>query len=343
MAKNKKKIVQRVTVQSPPVIDGEDITAAVNNALDFALSCESVERGFYNANALHILNLTIRADSCQYTLDVGKNLWLNKGRWSRLVKEYIVKEKMDIFIEQCRGIILGAAPLGAIPGFSFSDPQRSVIKHRWGGCLMGATFAGGKKLQSTLTFYSRTSYIGYMGFLDAAIAHVIARKITEETSMSVDDIKFTWHIASQQMHYFKIIPYMLSRPDLFKHLQYLEKHRDKIPTGTSAWKQIARFYCRICDDYDRYGKEMIDKEPYGPLKRIKRRWMEHMKYSHKEPPPSLPVNQLDFEKAASDPSYEMIINSEKYPGKYFGKNKDKVKNSKSKISKIDADYDDDLD
>ena len=328
--KVKKKVVQKTASQSPPIIEGVDMTDAMNKALDFALSCESVERGFYNANALHILNLTIRAGSCRYAMDVGKNLWLNKGRWSRLVKEYIVKEKMDIFIEQCRGIILGAAPLGAIPGFAFADPQRSVIKHRWGGCLMGATFAGGKKLESTLTFYSRTSYIGYMGFLDAAIAHVIARKITEGTNLTIDDIKFTWYIASQQMHYFKIIPYMLSQPRLFKHLQHLEKHRDEIPTGTSAWKQIARFYCRICDDYVKYGNGMVDKEPYGPLKRIKRRWLEHMKHSHKEPPPSLPVNQLDFEKAASDPSYEMIINSEKYPGKYFGKNKDKVKNHKAK-------------
>jgi len=321
------------------VIYGKDITEAVNNVLDFTLQCESTKRGFYNANALHVLNLTIKADSCQYTLDVGKNLWLNKGRWSRLIKEYIVKEKMDIFIEQCRGVILGAAPLGAIPGLIFADPQRSVIKHRWGGCLMGATFAGGKKLDMTLTFYSRTSYIGYMGFLDAAIAHVIARKITEGTDRTVDDIKFVWHIASQQMHYFKIIPYMLSQPRLFHQLQHLEKHRKEIPTQTNSWKQVARFYCRIVDDYGKYGKGMIDKEPYGPLKRIKRRWMEHMGHSKQLPPPSLPVSQLDFEKAVSDPAYKLIVNSERYPGEYYGKNKKQVTNSKIKVNKVNEDWD----
>lgn len=322
---------------SPPVVYGKDMTEAMNNALQFALQCPSVERGFYNANALHILNMTIRAGSCRYAMDVGKNLWLNKGRWSRLIKEYVIKEKMDIFIEQCRGIILGAAPLGAIPGFTFADPERSVIKHRWGGCLMGATFAGGKKLTMTLSFYSRTSYIGYMGFLDAAIAHVMARKMTEGTNYSVDDIKFTWHIASQQMHYFKIIPYMLSQPHLFKELQRLDRDRKDIDNQTKSWKQIARFYCRIRDDYDKWGIDMIEKEPYGPLKRIKRRWMEHMRYSHKLPPPSLPVTKLDFEKAQSNPNYQLIVNSEKYSGKYFGPNKHKV----SKISNFDADEDDD--
>jgi hypothetical protein len=341
MVKRKKTVVRKrqTTLQPPPpnctaspprtnpapIVFGQDITEAVNNALNYALSQETADRGFYNANALHILNLTIRAESCQYDLDVGKNLWLNKGRWSRLIKEYIVKEKVELFIEQCRGIVLGAAPLGAIPGFTFSDPQRSVIKHRWGGCLIGATFAGGKKLETTLTFYSRTSYIGYMGFMDAAIAHVMARKIIEGTGRSLNDIKFVWHIGSQQMHYFKIIPYMLSQPHLFKQLQFYEQHRDQIPKGQAAWKHIARFYCRICDDYKKYGKQMIEKEPYGPLKRIKRRWMEHMRYSHKLPPPSLPVSQLDFEKATSDPSFELVVNSDRYPGKYFGKNKELVR------------------
>ena len=324
-----------------PIVRGKDLTEAVNNALDLALECKSITRGFYNANALHILNLTIRAESCAYAMDVGKNLWLNKGRWSRLIKEYIIKEKMDIFIEQCRGIILGAAPLGAVPGLVFADPERSVIKHRWGGCLIGATFAGGKKLEMTLTFNSRTSYIGYMGFLDAAIAHVIAHKITEGTGKTVDDIHFVWHIASQQMHYFKIIPYMLSQPRLFQRLQHLEQHREKICIQTTSWKQIARFYCRIVDDFGKYGKDMVDKEPYGPLKRIKRRWMEHMKHSKKLPPPSLPVSELDFSKAQSNPDYQLIVNSEKYPGKYFGKNKEAVKNPRCKISKIDADWDDD--
>jgi hypothetical protein len=322
------------------VVQGKDITEATAKSLDFALECESVKRGFFNANALHILNMTIKANSCNYTLDVGKNLWLNKGRWSRLIKEYVIKEKMDIFIEQCRGIILGAAPLGAIPGLIFNDPVRSVIKHRWGGCLMGATFAGGKSLEMTLSFYSRTSYIGYMGFLDAAIAHVIARKITEETDKTPNDIKFVWYLASQQMHYFKIIPYMLSQPRLFEHLQWLEQHRYKLGTSTSSWKQIGRFYCRIVDDYEKYGKGMIDKEPYGPLKRIKRRWMEHMGYSKQLPPPSLPVSELDFSKATSMPEYQMIINSERYPGQYYGKNKDKVKAKNSTDSgKINSELD----
>ena len=311
-----------VTTQS---IWGKDITKAVNNALNFALSSESLKRSFYNANAFHILNMTIQADSCQYTLDVGKNLWLNKSRWSRLIKEYIIKEKMDIFIEQCRGVFLNAAPLGAIPGFLFADPKRSVIKHRWGGCLMGASFAGGKKLETTLTFYSRTSYIGYVGFLDAAIAHVIAQKIIEGTDGSLDDIKFVWHIASMQMHYFKIIPYMLSQPRLFNQLVYLEKHRTVLAKETSSWRHIARFYCRIVDDYEKYGTSMVEKEPYGPLKRIKRRWLEHMGYSKKLPPPSLLACQLSFEKAISAPKYQMTINSTRYPGKYTGKNKHLVK------------------
>lgn len=322
-----------MTENRTPIITGLTITEAMNNALDFALESDNTRRGFFNSNALHILNMMIRAESCRYDLDVGKHLWLNRSRWSRLIKEYIVKEKMDLFIEQCRGVVLGAVPLGAVPGFTFSDPQRSVIKHRWGGCLIGATFVGGKKLEMTLTFYSRTSYIGYMGFMDAGIASLIAQKVTEGTDYTVDNIKFVWHISSAQMHYFKIIPYMLSQPRLFKHLQYLEKRRYDIQDQSHAWKQIARFYVRIVDDYNRFGLKMVDKEPYGPLKRIKRRWLEHMGYSPKTPPPSLPLSELDFEKASSDPSFTMLVNSERYPGDYLGKNKELVKQNFEKTKK----------
>jgi hypothetical protein len=86
---------------------------------------------------------------------------------------------------------------------------------------------------------------------------------------------------------------------------------------------------------------MLEKEPYGALRRIKRRWMEHMGHSPKDPPPSLPVSRLDFNKASSDPTFELVINSEKYPGKYTGKNKDKVKvNRVPKVSDLVSDDDD---
>ena len=146
----------------------------------------------------HLFDVTISAETCELgELDLGKHLWLNKQRWSRLIREYVPADPLHRFIEQAFEIYSGNSRKGATANMMFRDPPRSAKKHRWGGCLMGATFRGAQG-KSKITFHSRTTYMGYIGFLDAAIAHAMASLIDEPSN-----IAFEWHISSQQLHCFK--------------------------------------------------------------------------------------------------------------------------------------------
>lgn len=251
----------------------------------------------------HFYHVTMIADDACYELDVGKQLWLNKQRWSRLIREYVPGQALEKFIDQAREIVRGDARQGATANMLFRDPDRYEKKHRWGGCLMGATFHGSPAYNERpcLTFYSRTTYIGYMGMLDAAIGSVIAGLIDLDGSTPVS---FRWQVTSCQLHCFKSLPFIFSQPDLMKRLAEVHRFvkRDKVKrpgTISPTWWNIAKWYDKVLEAYNEHGLKMLDpeNEKYGPFRRIKRRWLEHMGHLKKAVPPSLPVSQLTMEKA----------------------------------------------
>lgn len=267
----------------------------------------------------HLFNTTLQAASCRYDLDIGKDVWLNIGRWSRLIKEYVPRVNLDRFTENAADILAGRARDGATCNFVFHDPARYAKKHRWGGCLMGATFRGDNRRagRATLTFYSRTTYIGYMGLLDAGIAAVMAKQIAKRANTinpngafaSVDDISFRWHISSQQLHCFKTLPYIYSQPDLMKRLERYARNPRVADKSPPAWRHISKWYAKVLEGWRAYSMSSHDDpsetlvqqwlltEKYGPFRRIKRRWCEYKKLLNKHVPPSLPIKRLNFDKA----------------------------------------------
>lgn len=278
------------------VVTGQTITDVMHTAIRGQLM--DPDPDVVSSIETHNYNTALIADSCEYSLDVGKNLWLNIGRWSRLIKEYVPREPMERFVLQAKEIMNGGARDGAATNMMFRDPTRYGRKHRWGGCIMGATFLGPRSNgtgKCFLTFYSRTTYIGYMGLLDAAMGHVLARYINEDPST----IGFRWYITSSQLHCFKTLPFLFSQEGLMKRLDLTARRvssgaREGIPP---AWYYMSKWYLRILRDYERHGVAMLDCEKYGPLKRIKRRWLEYKGYLAKRLPPSLPVSHLTFDKA----------------------------------------------
>jgi hypothetical protein len=289
----------------------KDLSLMMHCAIRAHMDCKQPD-GVLNIET-HLYNVVLEAHSCDYSLDVGKNLWLNKQRWSRLIKEYLPLEPWERFKGQCVEILTQGARIGATANMLFRDPDRYAKKHRWGGCLMGATFRGDNKKSgpATLTFYSRTTYIGYMGLLDAAIAAVMAQSIANGVvSLTASDIGFRWHISSSQLHSFKTLPYIYSQPDLMQRLERLERNRKLIDRAKipPTWYHVAKWYCKVVDGWhvaltesdDDVGTACVNflgAEKYGPFKRIKRRWLECKGHLNKHVPPSLPVAELDFEKA----------------------------------------------
>lgn len=243
----------------------------------------------------HFFGVELATPSCNFNLDMGHTVWLNRSRWSRLIREYLPLKSWELFKSQVWEIMDGKTREGATTQMMFREPERFAKKHRWGGCLMAATFRKRRDGGWQLTFYSRTTYIGYMAFLDAAIAHVMAREICDVyDNITLDDIGFNWHISDAQLHCFKTLPYLYSHlPDYLIPDDGSTGNEPDSPTLIN----IQKWQKKIETAYKEYGKDMLDYEKYGPFKRIKRRWMESQGYSKKNLPPKCTLEMLDFEKA----------------------------------------------
>ena len=253
----------------------------------------------YKANALHLFHVALHAKSCEYQMDIRKDLWLTKKKWNQLIKQYIDRERLSRFIEQSQLILDGRARReGASTNMLFKDPKRENTKHYWGGCLMGVTFQGELGKHPTITLYSRTCFMGYVGFLDAAIPALLVSKeiLTGTSDTSPADVEFRWFITAMQIHSFKILPYVHSCPDLLRELKYWSRHRRALQNSpkSALWKNIVRYYCKMTYNYRKYGTDMLEQCKYGPWRRIQTRWLEAQGHLPQRGPESLPISELDF-------------------------------------------------
>lgn len=244
----------------------------------------------------HIFDVQAACQSMEFNFDVGRQLFLNVGRFSRLVKEYVPRTPFAQFVELCKTIVAGDARNGACAGFIFRDPKRSAKKHRWGGCLQSANFKRDSTGKFTFTMNSRTTYLGYMGHLDACLAYTMVSYITDPVN-----VQFLWNISSVQVHAFKSIPLILRTPEWFEILESCARLSDyEMKRLAPTWNHLARWYVRLLRDFDQYGSKMVEIEKYGPFRRVKRRWLEFKGLLTKNIPPSLPVQDLIIDKAIDD-------------------------------------------
>jgi hypothetical protein len=246
-----------------------------NGGLDFVASIDTIA---YD-------NL-LMADSMDFDIDLGRDLWLNKQRWTRLVRDYLDLEDTTSFIDRAADIGLGEGKRGVVTQMPCAVVPRRAKRHRWGNCMLGFTFRGLKKWTGesdgpTIAMHSRVSYIAYIGGLDLALAHVLAREIGERIEVPVEQFQFRWHIDALQFHGFKSLPF-LYRTDYIRDLENLPL-RDKFPTI----KLVGRWWDQIVRDYD--NQVPLEAQKYGPLRRIRRRYGEYVEERFL---PTVTVDQL---------------------------------------------------
>jgi hypothetical protein len=166
---------------------------------------------------------------------------------------------------------------------------RAAKKYKWGNCMMAWTFrGGGKGEQPTLTLHSRVSYIAYIGGLDLALCHVMAREIGERIGVKPADFAFRWHVDSLQFHGFKSIPYLF-RFGLDDQLRY---DTGQYPSADyPTLKLVRRWWGVMVDEYER--QVPLEDQKYGPLRRIRKRYQE---YAGGNPLPSVPIKTMHLDK-----------------------------------------------
>lgn len=163
---------------------------------------------------VQIHDVIAQADSMDWDFDL-KSMWLTKSRWSMMVRQYIDPDELEAWIGQCTGKIgtkgRGIATMrtkivkprgGAATGHTNKETRR------WGSCMLAISYKA--KPRPTITLYSRTSYLGYIGALDLTVAWMCGRYLAKEMGIKVSDISFVWMNSAIQWHNFKSLAYMLN-------------------------------------------------------------------------------------------------------------------------------------
>lgn len=245
-----------------------------NGGLDFIASIDTIA---YD-------NL-LACESMAFDLDLGRDLWLNRSRWTRLVRQYLDPSETARFLDRSTDIGLGEGKRGVVTQMPCASVRREAKKHRWGNCMLGFTYRGvrnGKFDQKpTMVMHSRVSYIAYIGGLDLGLAYVLAREIGKRIEVPVEEFRFRWHVDALQFHGFKSLPLLYRR----EYIQDLQKPalRDKYPTI----KLVGRWWDKVVEDTEA-GVPLLEQK-YGPLRRVRRRYEE---YINEQFLPSVPVDSL---------------------------------------------------
>lgn len=264
----------------------EDMTDLWHRTVDSMLFGTVEEGGIDYVANIDVIRYGNRlvADSMAYKFDLGRDLWLNRQRWTILVRQYLELSEVKRFIDHAQRIGLGEGKRGVITNMFCRNVTREAKKHRWGNCMMAFTYRGLRTGQPTLTLHSRVSYIAYIGGADLAVAHVLARYIAKRIRVPVSEFQFEWAIDALQLHAFKSLP-MLYKQNYIRHFED-RSLRDHYP----AFKIIGRWWDGVVESTE---KEVpLDEIKYGPLRRITRRYRE---YINEQFLPSVPVQTLDFE------------------------------------------------
>jgi hypothetical protein len=248
-----------------------------NGGIDFVASIDTVA---YD-------NLLL-SDSMAFDLDLGRDLWLNRQRWTRLVRQYLDLGQTEAFLDRGAAIGLGEGKRGVVTTMPCATVTPGAKKHRWGNCMVGFTYRGlrnGKfDERPTIAMHSRVSYVAYIGGLDLGLAHVLAREIGKRIEVPVEDFRFRWYVDALQFHGFKSLPLLYRR----SYIQDLEDRplRDEYPTI----KLVGRWWDQIVREHE--AGVPLSEQKYGPLRRIRRRYGE---YVDEDFLPRVPISSLSLE------------------------------------------------
>jgi len=270
------------------VLRAPDLTQLWHDVVRWHLYKEEVDLDLSIGTNLY--NVILEADSAEYDFNL-QEVWLNSARWTRLIREYIDPLDASDFVRNARIIFETKGKNGVITNMPFRPVERraDLRRHKWGNCLLAATFRGTPQsdVRPTLTLHSRVSYNGYMLGLDMGIANVLAREITEGVP---SEVRVQWHLDVTQLHSFKSLPYLYTQPDLMEVLESRPSEMAMVAMKYPTWARILKWWEKVLE-FD--GTKSVEAELYGPFRRIRKRYAE---YKDGKLVPSVHISELDFSK-----------------------------------------------
>jgi hypothetical protein len=315
----KYKKLQGVGGQDEPyIVRGEDMTEMMHSMTQGLMWMNKSELAYFSSIDVMSGDVLGLADSCAYDLNIGSDVWLTESRWSTLIRQYVNPIWLFTFLDGVkelstygRGIV--ALDMNRVEPTIVAANARANRRKR-GGCMRFLTYRAFP--YPTISLYSRTSYLGYIGSLDLLLAHKITELAADMIGdgLKVDDFHFRWHVEAVQLHMFKAMAYIFSAG----LEDYLTK---KWPTGRvivhpvtgrkmklkeekeyPSWYGMRKWYERI-QRLDAEGLLYEDMK-YGAEKRVRRRLhaaigvdQEPFLGSEKEYSPlDLPIEQVTLDR-----------------------------------------------
>lgn len=244
----------------------------------------------YAGTTFNSFHNVLRADSMEYTIDVGLELWLTKLRFRKLLRDYIDPDYLRDFLAKAELASSGGHPKrGVVTQMHCRQHGSKHGSYTWGNCMLAMTYRpgfGGRK--PTFGLHSRAVYIGYMGGLDLALCHLIAKEIGRRIDRPVEDFEFVWYVDNVQWHAMKCLAYILTHDELRKGLLNPALSGADYPTlhGTR----------RIVKSYESKWKAGIpadrEHEKYGPNRRLRARYN---RWREGNPYPAVPFDTMNLD------------------------------------------------
>lgn len=266
------------------VYEAPTMTSLHDMLCDSLINATEDELDVISTVDVQIHDVIAKADSMDWEFDL-KSMWLTKSRWSMMVRQYIDVEELQAWLEQCtakigtkgRGIATMRTKIvkprgGAATGHTNKETRR------WGSCMLAISYKA--KPRPTITLYSRTSYLGYIGALDLTVAWMCARYLAKAMGIDVKDISFIWMNSAIQWHNFKSLAYCLNHHDKNKRTEYRAMLMDdgkSLPNPlkrrilSSPALKLSRKWLQKVIREDREGRTYGDMS-YNTFRRIVRRF-----------------------------------------------------------------------
>lgn len=223
-----------------------------------------------NSMDFQLNDVMVSADSCAYDFDL-KDIWVTSNRWTSLTRQYLDPVGLEGFLGQVeaklRGRKRGIAFLRTNDVKPRTTKTNSKVWRRWGSCMLGIGYTSLPR--PTITLHSRTTYLGYIGQLDLAMVHVLAREIGERVGLTPEEIRFVWHIEGAQFHSFKSMAWFFQNERDRARLEdtpHSKKLQQRAPVLWLSQKRLAEY--QAMDDNGLLYCDMS----FSQQLRIRRRW-----------------------------------------------------------------------
>jgi hypothetical protein len=296
---------------SPTVVHSPDMDELWLDVNDKILWATKDELAYHSSLDTMMEDCIFLADSCEYSLNMGEELWLTPTRWTTLINQYIDPRNLMLFLDAVKamgrkGRGIAAMDMKGVKATVVDDNPRAN-RRKFGGCMRMLVYRNFP--HPTISLYSRTSYLGYIGGLDMMVAHKIAEQIAIVKNIPLNEIRFRWHVEMAQFHGFKSMSFIFTSSEENVHAltcsdkAFVKEYGE--PEEFPTWKLVRYWYKRI-KKKDKAG-ESYDDMKYGAEIRIRRRMHAFLGVKgfggvkNKEAEPlDVPIERLTLDKVMFD-------------------------------------------